>query len=1067
MVSLCIGSLHNEKYLFKGPDHKKEQMNMRYLLLVLSILIFSISTFAQETYLDQSKENLFHQISEAYKNALYGRTIDLADDYIKLGRQLNQDHIPTSETLVNIMSRISAVHLNRQGAALELENYALSINPDHLTDKAYYVLGNYFYNEKEYDSAIHYYGEVNELQLTDEQYSEATFKRAYSYFVTKRFNAAENLLLRIKDVRDIYYYPSNYYYGMVKYYNRDYDAAIKSFERVSNSSQYKAHIPYYVAQIYFAQDKMTELVAYGEKAITQPETKKIKEIRLLLGQAYFQQGDYINALPHLKYYEANTEKLTKDEFYQLAFTQYQLGQYADAKENFKELTNLNDKQGQLVNYYLADCYVKTNDLNSARTAFKKVSDMPFEVSMQEEALFNYGKLSAEMGFDREAINTLVKVEESSPHHEASKPIINDILVNTEDYSNAIDIIEGIPTLTPELKVTYQLITLKKGLQLYNENDKTEAKNMFDKSMAINVNRVSTARAQFWLATMLHEQNESTPSLRAYQKYFELSEGLTLPTHSSAYIAHYNQGYNYLQQNDYGQAEYHFKSAIVGINSNRERIQDEYITTRVLTDALVRAGDSAFSGNNYDDAQNYYDQAIDRKQPGYDYSLYQRALIEGLSGRPYEKIITLEEIIEENPESEYVDDALFQLGDVYLSLGNTDSASSTFTDLIVTHYGKSPFINAAFLKKGLISYNKGDMPEALRFYKRIFVNNPAPKESQAALLAIEEIYIEDLKKADDYFAYLDSIPQFRITDFEKDSLSYIIAENQYRNSNYEAAVDGFTSYLEKFPTGTHKLDAHYIRGESLSILNRYGAANSDYESVINEGFSNFYESALRKAALINYNHIQDFNQSYKFYDILSTVSQSPEITYEAQLGALRSAFRIQKDDSVLTYGSQVYQSPYNTVDEKLSARYYVAKVSYRKGMKDQALVAFDEVGKNATNNQGAESRYMSAKIFYENKEMELAEVAINNANEKNSAYPNWVAKGLLLLSDIYINKDDLFNARAATEAVVENFSSDKDLLAEANEKLSKIKVLENKQSRIKANSNPNELELDTTGTNGNE
>ena len=1042
-------------------------MNMRDILLILTISFCSTLLLAQETYLDQSKEPLFHQISEAYHNALYGRAIDLADDYIAQGRQLNKDHIPTSETLVNIISRISAVHLDREGASLELENYALSINPDHLTDKAFFILGDYFYNEKEYKSAIHYFGEVNELQQTDDQYSEATFKQAYSYFVTKDFTAAENKLLQIKDVRDIFYYPSNYYYGMVKYYKKDYAAAIKSYERVSSSSQYKAHIPYYIAQIYFAQDKMSELVVYGEKAILKPETKKVKEIRLLLGQAYFQQSNYTKALPHLKYYEANTDKLTKDEFYQLAFTQYQLGEYINAKENFKELTNLNDKQGQLVNYYLADCYVKTNDLNSARSAFKKVSQMSYEVSMQEEALFNYGKLSAELGNDREAINTLVKVEKTSPHYEASKPIINDILINTEDYSNAINIIEGIPTLTPELKVTYQMITLKKGLQLYNEDEKSAAKTMFDKSKAIDVKRTSSARAQFWLATMLHEQNKSTASLQAYQKYFDLSKGLSLPAASSEYIAHYNQGYNYLEQDDYGQAEFHFKNAIIGINTNRESITDEYITTRVLNDALVRAGDCAFTANKYDNAKSYYDQAIDRKQPGYDYSLYQRALIEGLTGKPYEKIITLEEIIDENPKSEYVDDALFQLGDVYLSLGNTDSASSTYTDLIVNHYGKSPFINAALIKKGLISYNKGSLSEALKFYKRIFVNNPAPKESQAALLAIEEIYIDDLKKADSYFTYLDSIPQYRITDFEKDSLSYVIAENQFRNSNYEGAVEGFTSYLDKFPNGTHKLEAHYIRGESLSILNRYGAANSDYEAVIKEGFSNYYETALRKAALINYNHIQDFKQSYKYYDILSTVSQSPEIAYESQLGALRSAFRTQKDDAVLTYGAQVYDSPYNTFEEKLSARYYVAKVSYKKGLKDQALVAFDEVGKNTNNNQGAESRYMKAKIFYENNELELAEVAINNANEKNSAYASWVAKGLLLLSDIYIKNGDLFNARAATEAVVENFSSDKILLSEANKKLSKIKSLEKKQSRIKTNSNPGQLELDTTGGNGNE
>ena len=62
---------------------------MRYLLLIISMNLYSMNLLAQETYLDQSKEPLFHQITEAYDNALYGRAIDLANDYIAQGRQLN------------------------------------------------------------------------------------------------------------------------------------------------------------------------------------------------------------------------------------------------------------------------------------------------------------------------------------------------------------------------------------------------------------------------------------------------------------------------------------------------------------------------------------------------------------------------------------------------------------------------------------------------------------------------------------------------------------------------------------------------------------------------------------------------------------------------------------------------------------------------------------------------------------------------------------------------------------------------------------------------------------------
>lgn len=1037
---------------------------MKYTFLILAFILSCYTTFSQETHLDQTEEQLYVEIMNAFDEALYGRAISLAERYTSQKSHLNKDHIPTDQIKIELVAKISALRLEIEGAHLELENYALSINPDHLANQAFYELGNYYYNEKIYESAIHYFGRTNVDHLDELEYTEATFKLAYSHFVLKEFATAERYLVEVKDVQNIYFYPINYYYGMVKYFNRDYDAAVKSFERVSSSTQYRPHIPYYIAQIYFAQGKMNELTIYGERAIKEPETRKIKEIRLLLGQAYYLEGNYKDALPHLEYYEANTSKLTKDEFYQLAFTQYQLGKCESAISNFKELTNLDTKQGQLVNYYLADCYVKTKDMVSARAAFKKVSQMPYEVSMQEEALYNYGKLSAELGQDREAINTLVKVEKSSPYYEQSKPIINDILVNTDDYVNAISIIESLDELTPELRQTYQMLTLKRGIQLYQEGNKSLAEATLSKSLSINEVQSYNVRAQYWKAKMLYEQEDYRQSITAFNTYFEMSNGVNgLPEASSPYIANYIQGYNHLQLKEYNSAEIRFKNAIVGINLDREDIKSEYILDRVLNDALVRAGDMAFTSNKYYEAEKYYDQAIDRKQSGYVYSLYQKAMIEGLTGRPYEKIITLEEIINNHPQSEYVDESMMQMGDTYLALGNTSSAGSAFTDLIVRYYGKSPYINAALLKKGLISYNRGDMPEALKFYKRVFTNNPAPQESQAALIAIEEIYVDDLKKADAYFTYLDSIPKYRITDFEKDSLTYVIAEKQYLNSNYDAAIEDLTNYIEKFANGSHSLDAHYMRGESLSILGRYGAANADYEYVIDQGYSNYYESALRKAALINYNHIQDFKQSYKYYDLLVSETQSTEIQYDAQLGALRSAFRIFKDDAVLKYGQLVAESNYSSKEEKLAAKYYIAKVSYKRGLTDQALIAFEYVAKQGTNNQSAEARYMLAKMFYDQKDMELAEVAVNNANTNNSGYPYWVAKGLILLSDIYIANSDLFNARAAIEAVIENFKSDNTILSEAQSKLKALEKLEDKTSRIKENNDSNTLELDTTGT----
>jgi len=237
---------------------------------------------------------------------------------------------------------------------------------------------------------------------------------------------------------------------------------------------------------------------------------------------------------------------------------------------------------------------------------------------------------------------------------------------------------------------------------------------------------------------------------------------------------------------------------------------------------------------------------------------------------------------------------------------------------------------------------------------------------------------------------------------------------------------------------------------------------DYEAIIKEGISDTYERSLKKAALISYNHSQNFAKALKYYKLWEKQTSTPEDKYQAQLGAMRSAFRLSNDDEVITYSNKVAANPLVTKEEKSSARYYLAKVSYKKGQLEQAAIAFAHVPKLSNNNQAAESRYMLARILLDQSKPEEAETAANKANEKNANYPFWIAKSILLLSDIYMQRGDLLNARAAAEAVVENFKSDEKLVKEANAKLAEISQKEIESNRIKLENPDGTLELDTTG-----
>ena len=1035
---------------------------MRHFIGLLIILTSLGAINAQESakYRDRFQEyklgkDLFEQ--NVYIAAMYEM-----DKYV---HQPDLPHFEKFERLVNdarALAVISALRAELPQAENEVVNFVDDHFPDPISHPVLLELASYYYNQKRYSDAVYYYDKMDLDGLSLLEMSEASFKKGYSLFIQKKFKEARAEFSRVKEIRNEYYYPVNYYHGMSLYFENDYASAVESFKRAGNSTVYGPYIPYYLAQIYFATKEYDKLIGYAEQKANEPNVLNRKEIRQLLGQAYYIRRDFQRALPHLEYYEANTEKLTAEEFYQLAFTQYQVGKYNEAKDNFLEITNEVSRMGQQANYYLADCYLKLGDKNSARAAFKKVSGIAMDPGLQEEATFNYGKLSAELGFEREGINVLVGIGASSPYYAEAQNIINDILVNSRDYANSINIIESLPKLSPKIEATYQNLTLKRAKQLYIEGDRAGTEVLLNKSINYPRDANYLAQAQFWLAKLSSDKKDYPKSIREFEKFLGMAQKVKdLPVESGPGMANYYQGYNYLKLKNYEDAEAAFKNAIIDLNVNRNNIKDEVMMARVLPDAFIRAGDCLFKLRDYAEAKTFYDQAISRKQAGYVYAMYQRAQIEGLLGDSYKKILTLEEIRDEHKNSEYYDDALFVLGDTYQTMGTMDKAAVSYLTLVDNVGNKSPFYNTALLRLGLITYNQGDIQGALTYYKRVIANDPNPKERGEALLGVEEIYIKDLAQADKYLAYLDSVPGFELTEFSRDSLNYTVAKNFYLNADYRRAVTALSDYLTKFPTGFYKKDALYYRADCHNINKDYNKALADYEEIIAMGPTEYEERSLNKAAIIAYNYSQNFTAALKYYKAYEEMVNDPAEKYAAQLGALRSAFRLSRDADVYNYAQKVIQSSLSSSDEKTSANFYLAKTHYKNNSLDLAIPAFQKVASAGNNNQSAESRYLIAEAYFKLGRMDAAEKQCEETNEKSGNYPYWVAKSLLLMSDIYVNRSDLLNARAAIEAVIENFKDDNSITTLATEKLKNVEKLEAENNRIKPPSD-GQLEMQQPG-----
>jgi lipopolysaccharide biosynthesis regulator YciM len=98
------------------------------------------------------------------------------------------------------------------------------------------------------------------------------------------------------------------------------------------------------------------------------------------------------------------------------------------------------------------------------------------------------------------------------------------------------------------------------------------------------------------------------------------------------------------------------------------------------------------------------------------------------------------------------------------------------------------------------------------------------------------------------------------------------------------------------------------------------------------------------------------------------------------------------------------------------------------------------------------------MYYVRRDLDKAEKLCTEAAQASGSYPHWVGKSLILLADVYAERNDLSTAQAALESVIENNPDDKDLVKEATEKLEQYKGKSKTKSKLRASGDDSKLEM---------
>lgn len=891
---------------------------------------------------------------------------------------------------------------------------------------AQFQLAKLHYRNKEYRPALDAFKKTDLRQLNREEQNEYYFKTGYCYLKGNNLPLAEQSFAKILNVESRYQGPANYYYAHIAYQKNDLEKALEGFERLTEDETFKDIVPLYILQIKFKQHNYSEVIELGNQLSGLMDDKKNKDIVRMVGEAYFQTGRYEDAIPLLEIYSKSSgTRLTEQDWYQLGYAYHKVGNYLQAIQAFQKTTGKQDSLSQNAFYHLGDCYVKTDQKQFGLNAFLSAYKMDFNKAIREDALFNYAKLAYDLSFDpyNEAIRALrqyiTDYPGSSRIDEANRYLIN-LYMSTSNYQEALETIDKIRYKDEQTRQAYQKAAYYRGIELFNNRDYAGAITLFKKSLEMTSDKAIQAENHYWMAESYYRTGSYDFAIEHYKAFLSRHAGAHTPVYQ---LTTYNLAYAYYNKKNYTQAISHFKKFI----------SDGYPDHQYIQDAFLRLGDCSFVHKSYDEAIQYYDQALQTKTSNSDYALLQKAMAAGGKGDFEQKARLLKEYLNTYPRSTYTEEVLYELG-ITCTLLNRDDEALGYFKKIPLDYPTGKYIKKSLLKSGLIYYTNSSNDLAITTLKKVISDYPGSEESREALEIIRNIYV-DLNRVNEYLGYAQTLPFADISVSSQDSLSYFTAEDRYRKGDCAAAVRGFTDYIDNFPRGSFVTQAHFYRSECQLRNREPEVALKGYNYVLQQPPTQFTENALSRAAAISY-EMGDINNALELYQDLEEASGTKKVYLEALTGQMRCHFRLENFGKAIPAAEKVLASETTQPELEAEANFILGKSALATGETDLALKAFKRTCELVQDERAAESQYSIAWITCERKAFQEAEKATFELINRYPSFDYWIAKGFILLSDIYVGTGNTFQAKQTLQSIIDNYPGE-DLRKEAVSKLNRI------------------------------
>ncbi len=841
------------------------------------------------------------------------------------------------------------------------------------------------------------------------QHDKAVFKFLYAYelFKQKRFADADRIFEKILLTRKGEYEYAFFYSGLIDLLNEDYTSAAAKLKKIGKNEMLQLHAPYYLAAAHYGNKDYDTIEKFYSPRLKETNLHNITGLTKIVGYAQFNKEDYEASIATLKTLE-QYRKLNSDEQFVLGMAYQKSG---NRELSTKLLSKVADQSKPL----------------AGRARYEQAVNLSKEKKYSESiALFE--ELLTQEGFNRyEVVWNLAVLNGQTKKYDQSVQYATELL-DSYKKDQAIGLLEQLIDNVKNERLYVQLIrtlyqkladddVLKtsvygKAMVALKNQDKKKANTYFELLADIDPLVEERGTVAAWRGIMAFEEGNFPKAVRLLTNY-QNARPLNHQYNTLDFNSDYFLGYANFKLKNHSGALGHFANTLDALNKNNELTVPN--STETIDDLYLRMGDCYFLLDEYPSAQRAYNYLVQNNRPQKDYALWQTSIIAELQNKPYDQIVILDELINDFTESKYRNRAIFSTANALFAI-NRFEKSAKFYQHILQSNAPLGLQEESKIQLGLINVNAGNYQQAANLFQELIDSSQNQDVVHRSHIALREIYSDYTYDTD---AYLQLIASDHKGEREVDLASELfdLAMNNFEKGNSEEAIRQWKKLIQEYPESPILGASYKNLAVAYESTQQWELAMEAYNEAASHNSKNEQINAFIKAEAIAYDEMNDLREYLEIRKKRRSNFPDQDFTTEEIYRECIANFELGNFKNSEKLMLEIVSDQDFSTRKKKNV---IARVSLQLSRSKQwsgLLTIYENPSVENIVDGSPKLVYQRSLALFNEDQLDEAIVSITDHYDTLLEDPAWLAKGIILLSDIYVLKDDKISAEAALEALI--------------------------------------------------